>query len=338
MTPIRGKDIKARTTAEESDPSKCDAFFESFPVKDLEAYPKKLRRDCGDAYFNVDDLKRFELRIANGVGSVKVRRGGQLMGRQATYQLASFFLPYLRDPPPGLNFLLNALRELGGDEKVRVVFEKRVGDDHAGFFRRGRRPEIHIVDTLSPMNTDSTGIRGMDLGTLYHELGHSLMYHLYGGKLPSYRGHDGHDERARRHWESETNPGAAWSEGFAGAVSNLDFRSSHQLGSSADLPDAWFEKSLAARLSNEYVIAAVLTDYVKSEVPYKDTKMTTVVLNDASYCRLNKIFAAMRASGLQEDFGVFVRDFLSRYPEEGPRLNPILREYGMGELASDRGA
>lgn len=336
MTPIRGKDIKARTTAEESDPSKCDAFFESFPVKDLEAYPKKLRRDCGDAYFHVDDMKRFELRIGNGIGSARVRRGAQLMRRQATYQLASFFLPYLRDPPPGLNFLLDTLRELGGNEKVKVVFEKRVGDDHAGFFRRGgRHPEIHIVDTFSPLDTDSTDIRSMDVSTLYHELGHSLMYHLYGRKLPPYHGHEGHDDGARRHWESETNPGAAWSEGFAGAVSNLDFRSSHQLGSSADLPDAWFEKNFAARLSNEYVIAAVLTDYVKSEVPYKDTKMTTVVLNDASYCRLNKIFAAMRASGLQEDFGVFVGDFLRRYPEEGARLNPILREYGLGELASD---
>ncbi|MDL1871212.1 hypothetical protein FBR05_03305 [Deltaproteobacteria bacterium PRO3] len=335
MTPLRFKDSARRSEPDREDLSKCAAFFESFPVKDLEAYPKKLRRDCGDAYFNVDDLKRFELRIANGVGSARVRRGAQLMGRQATYQLASFFLPYLRDPPPGLNFLLDTLRELGGDEKVRVVFEKRVGDDHAGFFRRGRRPEIHVVDTLSPMNTDSTGIRGMDLGTLYHELGHSLMYQLYGGKLPPYRGHEGHDDRARRHWESETNPGAAWSEGFAGAVSNLDFRSSHQLGSSADLPDAWFEKSFAARLSNEYVIAAVLTDYVKSEVPYKDTKMTTVVLNDASYCRLNKIFAAMRASGLQEDFGVFVGDFLRRYPEEGSRLNRLLRKYGLEELAGD---
>ncbi|MCC6272199.1 MAG: hypothetical protein IT572_01925 [Deltaproteobacteria bacterium] len=334
MNPIRSKGAGDQAAVRE-DSSKCDVFFEGFPIRDLEAHPRKLRRECGDAYFNVDDLKRFELRIGNGLGSAKIRRGGQLMRRQATYQLASFFLPYLRDPPPGLNFLLDTLRELGGKEKVRVIFEQRVGDDHAGFFRRGGRPEIHIVDTLSPMNTDSTDIRGMDVGTLYHELGHSLMYHLYGRKLSPYRGHEGHDEEARRHWESETNPGAAWSEGFAGAVSNLDFHSSHQLGWSTELPDAWFEKSLAARLSNEYVIAAVLTDYVKSEVPYKDTKMTTVVLNDASYCRLNKVFAAMRASGLQEDFGVFVKDFLRRYPEEGDRLNPILREYGLGELAGD---
>lgn len=336
MTAIRSRAAGEGAAERREEPSKCEAFFESFPVKDLESHPRKLRRDCGDAYFNVDDLKRFELRVGNGIGSARVWRGAQLMRRQATYQLASFFLPYLRDPPPGLNFLLNTLRDLGGKEKVRVVFENRVGDDHAGFFRRGgRHPEIHIVDTLSPINTDSTGIRGMDVATLYHELGHSLMYHLYGQKLPPYRGHEGHDEEARRHWESETNPGAAWSEGFAGAISNLDFHSSHHLSSSAGLPDAWFEKKLAEKLSNEYVIAAVLTEYVKSEVPYKDTEMTTVVLNEASYCRLNKIFAAMRASGMQEDFGVFVRDFLARYPEEGGRLNHILRGYGLDELAGD---
>ncbi len=335
MTPIRGKEKGDASTAR-AELANCEPLFESFPVKDLEAYPRKLRRECGDAYFNVDDLKRFELRIGNGVGSTRVWRGGQLMRRQATYQLASFYLDYLRNPPPGLGFLLDTLRELRGREQVRIVFENQVGDRHSGWFRgRGRHQEIHIVDTFSPLESESTNIRGMDVSTLYHELGHSLMYHLYGRKFPPYRGHEGHDDRAVRHWESETNPGAAWSEGFAGAISNLDYHSSKVLRGSGDLFPAWFEKSLEARLSNEYVIAAVLTDYVKSEVPYKDTKMTTVVLNDASYCRLNKIFAAMRASGMQEDFREFVEDFLRRHPEEGSRLNPILREYGLGELASD---
>lgn len=334
MIKVQGKEGVGDVLRAQEVPAKCEILFKGFPVKDFEAYPRKLRRDCGDAYFKVDDLQRFELRVGYRIGSYKVRHGRQLMGRQATYQLASFFLPYLRDPPPGLRFLLDVLRERSGKEQVSIVFENRVGDRHGGWFH-GRGQKIHLVDTLSPFDTQSAYIRGMDVATLYHELGHSLMYHLYGRKFPSYRGHEGHDARARRHWESETNQGTAWSEGFAGFVSNLDFHSSRQLRSSRDLPRPWFEKKLAARLSNEYVIAAVLTDYVKSEVPYKNTKMTTVVLNYASYCRLNKIFAAMRAFGMQENFWVFVRDFLSRYPEEAKRLNPILQNYGLTELAGE---
>ena len=332
--PNRLKAENARASVP-SDLSACEALFAASPAQPLKDSPKKIRQACGDAYFPIDTLKDFDLRIGRGLGSVKVRSGGQLMKRQATYQLGRFFFSSLRNPEPGLRFILQELHELSGKDKIKLVLEPRVSRGNRGWFIGiGRRQEIHLADTFSTVNGKPKEMGSMDVSTLYHELGHNLRYLLYGKKIPHYGG-PSHDLSAVRDWEEQTTPSAAWSEGFAGAIGNLDYRKGGGISDPSQLFPAWFEMDLEERLSNEEVIAAILTEYIKSLVPYRDTKMMTTALDEASYCRLRKIFATMRAEGLQKNFAVFVSDFLRRYPEEGERLNPILRDFGMGELASD---
>ncbi|MFO1463089.1 MAG: hypothetical protein U1F66_04885 [bacterium] len=321
--------IERRTIA-----SDCAPLFPAQGHPEIRRFPWPLRKSCGDRYLGVDGVQGLELRLRLGLGSVPVRRGSQWMRRQGSYRLAQFFLPTLKAPPPGLEFLLETLRGLGDDAKLRVIFEGRVRRGSVAYYRERRHAgEVHLLDTLSDSKGGRTPDGLLDQSTLYHEVGHHLMRRLYGGKFPDYRGHPGHDFRVRSYAEARTHPGAAWAEGFAGAIANLDFRSRKGIHGPQDLAEDWPLRDRDTRLSNEFVIAAILTDYVKSELPQADGSLR-IGLDEAAFARLRKIFAVMRASGLHQDFAAFLGDFQRRYPGEGPRLLPILRRYGMADFAS----
>ena len=317
---------------EETPPSPCDPLFETFPKQELKAFPKSLRLSCGDERLPVEQIRFFDLKVRRGGITYRVKHGRQLMKTQGTYRLAKYFFPALIDPPEGLRVLISEVLQRNGGKKIPLVLEGKVTRTHMGFFR-GSRASIHLFDTLSQPKGKKVDYGVMDRSTLHHEMGHHLMYLLYGKKFPSYEGHEGHDREAEKYEDAVTNPGAAWSEGFAGAMGNLDGRGHDGLFSSTELSDAWFKKDLKNRLSNEYVITALLSEYIQSRE--KRGSMVYVVFNQDSKARLEKIFACMESSGLQKDFGVFAGDFLEQFPEEASRFKPLLGKYGFSESLQD---
>ncbi|MCE9625526.1 MAG: hypothetical protein K8R69_08780 [Deltaproteobacteria bacterium] len=314
----------------------CRPWFQGIGREDFGSLPATQRRRCGDAYLPLSQVEDFELRIRHRGVQRRIRRGAQLTRFQATYRLADFYLPTLRHPPPGLCFLANSLKELLGGSPITLVLETEIGRGSAGFFRQGKhRSGIHLLDTLSARSGKGVENGIMDTATLYHELGHSLMFYLYGKGMPDYRGHPGHDGEAESYDLARTNPGAAWSEGFAGAIANLDYHSSRGIYSATYLPEQWFHLSSEARFSNEFVIAAALTDYLKSEVSAGEGQ-TRVIWDSAAESRLRKVFRCMSGSGLQGDFREFLREYSESFPEEMSRLRPILRDYGLEDFSSQK--
>lgn len=309
----------------------CEEMFQPFPEKELKEYPRKTRNACGEQRFAIEDLKYFTLKRRWAGVNYRVREGKQLMRHQAHYRLANFFFDSFTNPEPGLKILIEQIQQRNGGEKITVVLDSRVIRGPLGSFSPVSRGKVFLYDNLSkPKHKQSNG-GVMDHATLNHEMGHHLMYLLYGKKFPSYEGHEGHDLEAETYFDSQTNLGAAWSEGFANAMGNLDGGSAGGRATRHDVSDDWLCKSLKARLSNEYVIEAVLTDYIMSR-HQTGPRLYQVVLDQESEKRLQKIFHCMEVSGRQKSFQDFMGDFYAMYPEEAGRLDPLLRTYGLSEL------
>ncbi len=311
----------------------CAPLFKSLIGHDnIKALPRDLRRKCARKHWELNSIHPFQFAMPGIFRPRLVRDPARLMRNQGTYRIAEFLFSGLLHPPAGLRHLTRTVLKLQGGEKITLVLERRPHRRYAGQFRY-RRKEIRLADTLSRPRRSKSGWGHMDGNTLYHEIGHNLMYLLYGGRFPAYRG-PAHDRDERDPLGARTSPGAAWSEGFANGISLLDYGAEWQIDAwdmRTEVGRAWLRRPLEERLRNEYVIGTILGEYLKSQVPREQEGRTDlyVLFDSESRRRFDKVVHTMRVTGLHRDFGEFLADFSHRHPEEMERLAPILGRFGL---------
>jgi len=320
-------------------PNSCQDLFEHpMGPQDYRRVPRKIRRNCAREYFDFSKLKIFQFALRLFYRSRRkgkrqmilpglfrpsvVKDAARLMNRHSTYRLAQSFYPLLSRPGQGLTRLTQAILEMSGRDKVTLVLERRPNARYSSRALIGKnRP---IIIHLSWPSKEYSG--GTDRSSLYHELGHHLMYLTYGKKVPKFAGRNTHDPNNATLLEARTSPSAAWIEGFANAMEMIETPPPYEafpLDLSLEEFIAWKNSTLKNKLSNEFVIGSALGMYLRSDPNESKTAMLQ---------RLDKVLASMKKHGMQNNFQEFVLDFLHDYPEERSRFLSQLKLFKMGEV------
>ena len=309
----------------------CEEIFGTFGVDDIAVFPEEVREKCAESYFNLSKMGVFVFAIDRGIFREPhiVKDPAELVRSQGTYRIAHHYYKKLIQPQPALVQLAQKILGVAGEDKIILSLESKQTRENGGHYQSGLS-SVTITDTLSQIPGKGWQRGMLGLYALYHELGHRLMYLLYKNHLPFYWG-SGHDEDAPSLAESFTNPAAAWTEGFADGMMELESAMMNSLNP-IDLqstPD-WFQLPLEKRMSNEYVVGAILRDYIQSKT--HEGNVTHVTYDEKSKARLNQMMDVMQTAGPQNNFCEFVADFLALHPEEEHDFGIVLHKYGMDDV------
>ncbi|MBT3182193.1 MAG: hypothetical protein HN337_06785 [Deltaproteobacteria bacterium] len=324
------------TVGEPSSGIKRCGLFQPFPFHDdYERFTPEEREECAREFFDLSTLSEYEFLI----GSRPIRDTGQLVETRALFTVSKFYYSNLQEPSPLTTFLTKLYLKTTKRDRVPILIDTKAHRDFAGraYLSRGT---IQVVDTYSSYEGQpafdpadpSTFIGGsISIGTFNHELAHHIMYQLYGEEFPDYEGHRGHNRDATTHVDATTNPGAAWAEGLANAMSMLTAGTPSELEPYQLRFTNWAERSTDEKISNEHIIGKLLSDFIISQIKVSARRTESRMDGDA-FKRARRIFACLARSGLQKNFQEFVADYIFLYPGDRPRLEELLKDYSMAEI------
>lgn len=319
----------------------CDALATTSIGNWFHTASAEMRAQCADALYDLAPLRNVDIYV---LGHVKpVRHARELAADLSTLTILHTYYDWLKNPPRSLAMMLERIRQLNGGKKLALHFGTEPSTLLAGMYYPGARtPTISLFDTLTltedlrkaRQDAPTPLARGISPTSLLHEVGHGLMAALYRDRLPDYAGHIGHDRPLTPAIMHRTNPGAAWSEGFASAMQYLEYATDTVVDWHAAVYwGGWSNRPLADRLSNEFVVRDILLAYIGTSHRIHQPDGTAVQF-EPDYRRLEKVWATMLQAGVQQSLQEFVADHLLLYPEErGPFLK-ILQQFAMTDVVS----
>lgn len=325
-------------------PVDCNGLAEGYGIEMwFHATPAETRAQCADALYDLAPLRNVDLYAGPDIDHTKpVRHARELANDLSTLTILHTYHDWLKNPPRSLAMMLERIRQHSG-KRLALHFGTEPTIQLGGMtYWDARSPTISLFDTLTPtdemrkaqQDAPAPLSRSISPTMLQHEVGHALMDALYRGQTPDYAGHIGHDYSFRPAIDHRTNPGAAWSEGFADAMGHLEYAPESEVDwlASTYLGN-WPDRPLANRLSNEFVVRDVLRTYigVRHGIPQPDGATVWI---EPDYRRLEKVWDTMRQAGVQQSLQEFADDHLYLHPEErGPFLN-ILQQFAMADVVS----
>lgn len=326
-------------------PAECAGLAEGHSVETwFHVTPAGTRAECAETLYDLAPLKTVDIYVGPDIEHAKpVHHARELATDLSTLTILHTYHPWLKDPPRSLAMMLERIRDLNGGKKIALYFGTEPTIELAGMtYWSARGPTISLFDTLTPtdemrkaqQDASARRSRGISPTMLQHEVSHVLMAALYRGQTPDYAGHIGHDHSFRPAIDHRTNPGAAWSEGFADAMGHLEYAPESEVDwlASTYLGN-WPGRPLADRLSNEFLVRDVLRAYIGTSHRMHQPDGTAVQF-EPDYRRLEKVWATMLQAGVQQSLQEFADDYLHLHPEErGPFLK-ILQQFAMADVVS----
>ena len=338
LTSATPSETLAETVGEPSRGIRKCGLFIPFPSNDdYGNFTPEERGKCAREFFDLSTMGEYEFLI----GSWPVRDVSELVETRALFTVSKFYYSSLQEPAPVTAFLTKLYLKATKRDKVPILIDAKAHREFSGLANLSRGT-IQIVDTLSSyegqpevdLTDPSTFIGGsLSIGTFNHELGHHLMYQFYGKEFPDYEGHRGHDKDATSHVDATTNPGAAWAEGFANAMSMVEYGSPSELSPFQLRSTNWSKRSTEEKIRNEYIIGKILMTFIISKIKISD-RATRLEMDDDAFLRLRRVFSCMLRSGLQKDFREFVADYIFLYPRDRERFEGFLKSWSMSKVVN----
>jgi hypothetical protein len=289
------------------------------------------RARCVRAVFTLNSGEYFKITTGKHPVSARVVTDPyELTKDPGTYRLLRYYYKAIRHVDNAQRWIIQSIEHLDNTyDRLEVYFAPGTHwtENARAYFlplRNSRRLPLGLRFNAKTVTSNRRQ-------TIGHELGHAYMFVAYGRQLPNYEGHRGHDMTSQGDAYDQTNPGAAWSEGFAQSMGALGHYSSRTPESFTTQRPRWMTLPLHMRLSNEHVICAVLYDLMHSMdlIPRGNFLTWELQTHHDQYV---KVTATLHRAGLQQSFAEFVEDFLHLYPEERKALTRSLKKYGMADV------
>jgi hypothetical protein len=271
--------------------------------------------------YNLKVITDFQLLIGKSLNQFKeIQTFEDLLGRRNSLYLFEQYYEDLKNPKSGLRVLINEIKRANYVRPIKLFLDDRVHGNKAAYFI----PSLDLAGLINTMAAPSS-YRSFSITNLYHELGHMVMYHLYGKREPDGL-YLGHEYRFNDLFEAKANLGIAWNEGFADAMKGLDYFDRRPVTYRDFKNPKWTAKSLQDKLGNEYLVKGVLSQYLEN----CDDKCHRVDL-----VKLRKIFNVMERAGVQNSLQEFLVDYVSIYPQNKEGFVSLLKKYHVVETDTD---